>query len=229
MPQVVVLLADPDPDVTTGVGRELAAHGISVTSCRTGAEALMQAGRLSPDAILLAATLPDIDAIEVVKALREALPARVLLGAGPADAQTALAALAAGAVAVVARPYRTGELMPYLDGVRTEHDGADDGAVVLRIGPIELDPATYEVRVEGRRLALPLREFELLRYLMRRADRVVTREDIARDVWNRAEPIATNTINVHVKRLRKRLSDGPARMPLIRTVRGVGFRLVRPD
>ena len=228
MSQVVVLLADPDPDLAVEAGRDLAAHGVSVTTCRTGAEALMQAGRLGPDAVLLAATLPDIHAVDVVKALHEALPARVLLGAGPADAQTALEALAVGAAAVVARPYRTAELMPYLDGVRAEHEDSDD-EVLLRVGPIELDAATYEVRVDGRQLALPLREFELLRYLMRRADRVVTREDIARDVWNRAEPIATNTINVHVKRLRRRLGDGSARMPLIRTVRGVGFRLVRPD
>jgi len=163
----------------------------------------------------------------VVKALHEALPTRILLGAGPDDAHSALAALAAGAAAVVARPYRTAELMPYLDGVKAEH--ADDDEVLLRVGPIELDAATYEVRVDGQHLALPLREFELLRYLMRRADRVVTREDIARDVWNRAEPIATNTINVHVKRLRKRLGEGHARTQLIRTVRGVGFRLVHPE
>jgi two-component system, OmpR family, response regulator len=115
-----------------------------------------------------------------------------------------------------------------LDGVRAEQR-RDELGPVLRVGPIELDAATYEVRLDGRRLAIPLREFELLRYLMDRADRVVTRDDIARDVWNRAGPITTNTINVHVKRLRKRLGDGQARPSLIRTVRGVGFRLVHPD
>ena len=95
------------------------------------------------------------------------------------------------------------------------------------VGAVELDVHAYQVRVLGRGVHLPLREFELLHYLMRNADRTVTREQIMRHVWNSTESTSTNTIAVHVKRLRARLGDNDDQ--LIQTVRGVGYRLVTPQ
>ncbi|WP_336215707.1 response regulator transcription factor [Nonomuraea sp. LPB2021202275-12-8] len=97
---------------------------------------------------------------------------------------------------------------------------------VLAVGEVELDLHAYQVRVDGRIVHLPLREFELLLYLMRNADRTVTREQIMRHVWQAASSTSTNTISVHVKRLRARLGDDDDQ--LIQTVRGVGYRLVTP-
>ena len=92
------------------------------------------------------------------------------------------------------------------------------------VGKVELDVNAYQVKVDGRTVHLPLREFELLHYLMRNAHRTVTREQIMRHVWNSTDTTSTNTIAVHVKRLRARLGDNDDQ--LIQTVRGVGYRLV---
>ncbi|MBX6381960.1 MAG: response regulator transcription factor [Microbispora sp.] len=100
----------------------------------------------------------------------------------------------------------------------------DGRRTVLTIGDVELDVTAYQVKVGGRVVHLPLREFELLHYLMRNVDRTVTRERIMRDVWRSTDGMATNTIAVHVKRLRARLGDMEDTM--IQTVRGVGYRMV---
>ncbi|MEU0566299.1 response regulator transcription factor [Nonomuraea sp. NPDC005983] len=216
----VLLIADPDWAVVEEVAAVLEREGVAVTGVGDGAQGLLQAGALQPDVVLVAATLPVIDAVEFVRAVRLSRAVPVLLGVGEGHAEQAVAALAAGAAACVARPYRVPELLPFIQAASPE------GRKVLAVGPVELDIQAYQVRVDGRAVHLPLREFELLHYLMRNADRTVTREQIMRHVWHAAANTSTNTIAVHVKRLRHRLGDNDDQ--LIQTVRGVGYRLVTP-
>ncbi|WP_084516426.1 winged helix-turn-helix transcriptional regulator [Microtetraspora niveoalba] len=195
----ILLVADPDSDLI----RQLAAA-------------------LQPDAVLISASLPIIGPLDFVRAVRLARAVPVLLGIDfGSDAEQAVHALAAGATACVARPYRVPELLPLVQAAfrRQEADRA-----VLTIGNVELDVTAYQVKVDGKIVHLPLREFELLHYLMRNADRTVTREQIMRNVWHSADTMSTNTIAVHVKRLRARLGDVDDKM--LQTVRGVGYRLV---
>ncbi|MFI6741369.1 response regulator transcription factor [Nonomuraea sp. NPDC050451] len=216
----VLLIADPDGAVVEDLATALEREGVSVTGAPDGAQGLLQAGALQPDVVLVSATLPVIDAVEFVRAVRLARAVPVLLGVGEGHAEQAVRALAAGAAACVARPYRVAELLPFIQA-------ASPGArKVLAVGGVELDVQAYQVRVGGRAVHLPLREFELLQYLMRNADRTVTREQIMRHVWHAAANTSTNTIAVHVKRLRARLGDEDDQ--LIQTVRGVGYRLVTP-
>ncbi|MEU6717667.1 response regulator transcription factor [Nonomuraea sp. NPDC046802] len=216
----VLLIADPDQAVVEELATALEREGVSVTGAPDGAQGLLQAGALQPDVVLVSATLPVIDAVEFVRAVRLARAVPVLLGVGEGHAEQAVRALAAGAAACVARPYRVPELLPFIQAASPE------SRKVLTVGGVELDVQAYQVRVGGRAVHLPLREFELLQYLMRNADRTVTREQIMRHVWHAAETTSTNTIAVHVKRLRARLGDEDDQ--LIQTVRGVGYRLVTP-
>ncbi|WP_084959293.1 response regulator transcription factor [Thermoactinospora rubra] len=211
----VLLAADPDENVVKELATELEREGVSVVGASDGAQALLQAGALQPDVVLVSATLPVIGAVEFVRAVRLARAVPVLLGVGEGHAEQAVEALAAGASAVVARPYRVPELLPFIQAAPR----------VLCVGGVELDVVAHQVRVDGRAVHLPLREFELLHYLMRNADRTVTREQIMRNVWHSTDNASTNTIAVHVKRLRARLGDDEDR--LIQTVRGVGYRLSR--
>ncbi len=220
----VLLVADPDAGLIRELAAALEAEGVDVTGVADGAQALLQTGALRPDVVLVSATLTIIDAVEFVRAVRLAQGVPVLLGIGEGHAEQAVRALAAGATACVARPYRVPELLPLVQGafagdLRRER-------AVLTIGNVELDITAYQVRVGGILVHLPLREFELLHFLMRNADRTVTREQIMRHVWHSDDTMSTNTIAVHVKRLRARLRDDEDR--LIQTVRGVGYRLVTP-
>jgi two-component system OmpR family response regulator len=216
----VLLIADPDVVVVAEVAAALEREGVAVTGVPDGAQGLLQAGALQPDVVLVAATLPVIDAIDFVRTVRLSRAVPVLLGVGEGHAEQAVQALAAGAVACVARPYRVPELLPFI------HAASPEPRNLLVVGEVELDVQAYQVRVEGRIVHLPLREFELLQYLMRNADRTVTREQIMRHVWHAAASASTNTIAVHVKRLRARLGDEDD--TLIQTVRGVGYRLITP-
>ncbi|GGL17296.1 sensory transduction protein regX3 [Sphaerisporangium melleum] len=221
-PAPMLLVADPDADLVGELAAALEREGILVAGVPDGAQALLQAGALRPDVVLVSATLPVIGPVDFVRAVRLARTVPVLLGVGEGHAEQAVQALAAGATACVARPYRVPELLPL---VQAAFPG-DGGRGVLTVGGVELDVGAYQVRVGGLPVHLPLREFELLHYLMRNADRTVTREQIMRHVWHAADGMSTNTIAVHVKRLRARLGDDDDR--LIQTVRGVGYRLVTP-
>jgi two-component system, OmpR family, response regulator len=218
----MLLVADPDSGLIERLTAALASEGVDVTGVPDGAQALLQAGALRPDAVLISASLPIVGPVDFVRAVRLTRAVPVLLGIDlDSDAGPALHALEAGATACVARPYRVPELLPL---VQAAFRRQGPQRTVLTIGPVELDVTAYQVRVSGRIVHLPLREFELLHYLMRNADRTVTREQIMRNVWHSADAMSTNTIAVHVKRLRARLGDDDDKM--IQTVRGVGYRLV---
>ncbi|MGW3350787.1 response regulator transcription factor [Nonomuraea rubra] len=212
-----VLVADPDAELS-----ELSAYGVAVMHCDNGVEALLRIGAERPDVLLLTADLPGIEAVTLITSLRRSMNMTIIVGVGPGDAEIAMRALQAGATACVARPYRSSELLPLINA------GSGPSAP-LRVGGVELDEAAHVVRVCGEPVHVPLREFELLAYLMRNAGRVVTRHEISRQVWRSTVSPPNNTIAVHIKRLRRRIGDDEKNPALILTVRGVGYRLVGPE
>lgn len=217
----MLLVADPDTAGVEMLADALGREGVQVTGVADGAQALFQAGALGPDVVLVSASLPLITPVDFVRAVRASRPIPVLLGVGEGQAEPAMQALSAGATACVARPYRLQELLPLIQSTAGTNR-------IITVGDVELDVNAYQVRVGGRVVHLPLREFELLHYLMRNLDRTVTREQIMRHVWHASgDDVATNTIAVHVKRLRARLGDTDD--SLIQTVRGVGYRLLSPE
>ncbi|GAA4662647.1 response regulator transcription factor [Streptomyces chumphonensis] len=221
----VVLLADADERIRQGLTAHLARYRVSVVHCADGASALLETGLRQPDVLLVSARLPLLDGTDVLRVIRRRAATPVVLGVGPEDTGLVASALADGASACVARPYRPREVARLLSLA----DVGDRGwAHPLSCGPITLDPSTYEVHVHGRPTAqLPLREFQLLHLLMRNPRKVITRARIRNEVWG-DEAQRSNTITVHVRRLRERLGDDPHHPELIQTVRGVGYRLVPP-
>jgi DNA-binding response OmpR family regulator len=225
MPDTLVLLiADADADASTRLAGALAEHGVTALVCTDGAEALLVAGAEHPDAVLAAAALPTVDGAALARALRARTTIPVVLGVGDSDGSVAAEALAAGASACVAHPYRLPELLPILRGIRPH--GVVEAAPVLEYGVLRLDPATLQVHLAGRLIRMPMRELRLLQLLMTHADRVVTRERIRDAVWSGS--MGSNTLTVHIQRLRQRLGDDQLDPKLILTVRGVGYRLVPP-
>jgi DNA-binding response OmpR family regulator len=224
-PGLVLLVADPDPQVAADLADQLAARDINVTHCADGAEALLQIGLLAPDAILVAADMPTVDGPTLVSALRRGgSRTPIILGAGRGDAEAAVRALDEGASAAVGRPYRINEVLQLLN---LAYVGLGDDDRPISCGPITLNPASYEVRIDGDPVYLPLREFKLLHLLMSRAERLVTREEIRARLWG-TEAQRSNTITVHIRRLRERLGDDPHEPRIIQTVRGLGYRFVPP-
>lgn len=227
---MLLLLAEPDEGVADQAVTGLRGEGIQTEVCGTGAEALLRFGMVSPDVVLLAARLSVVPASTVIQVLRQHVTTPVIMGMGDGDVDEAGKALAAGATACIAHPYRLPELLALVHPIRSSAllPLEVDSGEVLQVGPIRLDPAAFDVQVNGRSVYLSPREFELLEYLMRHTDRFVTNEQIRRAVWGPGGN-DTNTITVHVRRLRSKLGDDPQRPTIIRNVRGRGYRITNPD
>lgn len=221
----LLLICDPDRQAAEALAEQLRARQIDVICCDDPAEALVQAGAMLPDAVLTAATVPPMDGATIARALNRRGHIPTLVGVGGGEGEQAGQALVAGARACVPRPYKAADILPLLRAISP--DTAADIQPVIEVGTLTLDPAAHEVTLRGRKVALPLREFQLLHLLMLHAGRVVTRHQINQLVWA-GEGEGSNTVNVHIRRLRARLGDNQKEPFIIIAVRGMGYRLDPP-
>lgn len=218
-----VLVVDAEKESQRTAATALVAAGVDVVWSTSGCAGLVRFGRDEPDVVLISSALPDLDAALVVGTIREQAPVPVLLGVGPGEAEALGRALLAGASGAVSRPYDPDQVVQRLDQVAPSMLTARR----LSLGPVELDAAARVVRVDGAELeGLPRKEFDLLRVLLQRADQVVTTGQVRAALWPEAGSApSSNAVAVHAARLRQRLDGRLA----LRTVRGVGYRLTRPD
>lgn len=223
-PRFLLLIADAEPALVNDLARQLTEHQIDVVTCHDAVDALLRAGILLPDAVLTAAAVPPVSGSAIARALHARTCVPIVVGVGDTDGTEATAALAAGATACIRRPYRMTEILPLLRSMRSDTAAAFGPPVV--VGALRLDPATMQVHLGDRPLRLPLREFQLLHLLMNHAGRVVTRQQIVRLIWGGED--ASNSVNVHIRRIRAHLGDDPQRPRTIVTVRGMGYRLDPP-
>jgi DNA-binding response OmpR family regulator len=221
----LLLVIDPDPDTSRALVAQMAERQIDVIVTDDPADGLLQAGALLPDAVLTAAQVPPLRGSAIAGTLHRLACIPTLVGVGANDGPEASLALTAGATACVARPYRITEILPMLRSIAP--DTTADFHLTVTSGALRLDPAAHEVTFHGRRIDLPMREFDLLHLLMLHAGRVITRHQINQLVWSRDDE-TSNTLNVHVKRLRNRLGDDPKSPTIIVSVRGLGYRLDPP-
>ncbi|HEY6593100.1 MAG TPA: response regulator transcription factor [Asanoa sp.] len=226
-PRFRLIVADPDVAMSQPSSlAELDRHGVDVEVCRSGGEALLAAATRRPDAVVVAAEAGELASTEVVTLLTARVGVPVLVGIGTGKGGFAGPALSAGATACVVRPYVVDELLPILRSIRPEAIAV--AGPPLQRGSLRLDSDKLEVSLHGRRIRLPLREFDLLRYFMAHADRLLTRDEIWAALWGGPASHASNTLTVHIKRLRARLGDDQSDPRIILTVRGLGYRFVPP-
>jgi DNA-binding response OmpR family regulator len=216
--------------VGNAVSKGLEAEGYEIAWAQTGEEGFFYASSQTFDLILLDVMLPGRDGIEVLHTLRKQGSKTPILLLTAKDAiEDRVLGLDAGADDYLVKPFAFAELSARLRAL-LRRNRPEATAEVLTIAALEIDPIRRVVSREGRRIDLTAREFELLEYLARNHDRVVSREMLARDVWKeggRATPL-DNVIDVHVARLRRKMDD-PFEAKLLHTVRGVGFTLSEAD
>ncbi|MEW2247896.1 response regulator transcription factor [Streptomyces sp. NPDC006975] len=216
-----LLLAEPDEELALKAKTGFEDAGLHTVVCHDGAEALLQVGTRHPGAVLLGAPLPIVGAAQVTELIARLSPVPVLVAAGPDGAAEASAAVTAGAIAYVARPYRIEEIVPLINFRRAAQD---DSPRPLVVGDIELDPIGFHVYVRSRSLQLPVREFLLLRYFMENSNRVISRQELTRALWG-TDSLNSNTLTVHVRRVRDRLREEGESCCTIDAIRGMGYRL----
>jgi DNA-binding response OmpR family regulator len=220
---VRVLIVEDDWKVASALKSGLAAEGCEAAVARTGEEGYYLATTEPFDAILLDLMLPGRGGLEVLASLRKrgfSLPVLVLTARDGVDDR--VLGLDTGADDYLVKPFAFAELLARLRALLRR--GRPEGAALLRLDDLEIDPVERTVTRAGLAIDLTSREFDLLRYLVRHQGLIVSRDMLARDVWKepaRGTPL-DNVIDVHIARLRRKIDHDTARR-LIHTVRGVGF------
>jgi two-component system, OmpR family, copper resistance phosphate regulon response regulator CusR len=222
---VRILLVEDEIKVGNAVSEGLRAEGYEVAWAETGEEGFFHASSQGFDLIVLDVMLPGRDGIEVLQTLRkQGSRTPVLLLTAKDAIEDRVLGLDAGADDYLVKPFAFAELTARIRALMRRNKPESSG--VVSIASLEIDPIRRIVSREGHRIDLTAREFELLEYLARNHGRVVSRQMLARDVWqetDRATPL-DNVIDVHVARLRRKMDD-PFDIKLLHTVRGVGFTL----
>lgn len=223
-----VLVVDDDEDVRSSLGRALRLSGFVVATADDGSSALRQVAADPPDCVVLDVTMPRMDGVAVVTALRalgHEVP--VCLLSARSTVGDRVTGLEAGADDYLVKPFALAELVARLNALlRRPSPISPAGEPALVVGPLVLDPARRTVHLHGVPVELTKREHELLAVLVRHATVVLTRQRLLEEVWGYDFAVDTNVVDVFVGYLRRKLeADGTPR--LVHTVRGVGF-VLRP-
>jgi DNA-binding response OmpR family regulator len=219
-----ILLVEDDDGIARPLVAALRGSGYDVTRVSSGQQALANASGV--DAIVLDLGLPDLDGVEVCRRLRRRAPqARVLMLTARTTEADVVVGLDAGADDYVTKPFRLAELLARLRALLRRTGGADVlEHPVLTAQDVRVDPAARRAWRGERELDLTPKEFDVLRVLVEHAGRVVTREQLLRDVWETTWGGSSKTVDMHLSWLRRKLGDPPTDQRYITTVRGVGFR-----
>lgn len=219
-----VLVVEDEPTIAAEVEHALVAHGYEVTIARTGRAAISAAAAQAPDAVVLDLGLPDLDGVHVCRLLRADLPTVPIIIATARDADVdVVVGLDAGASDYVVKPFSIAVLLARLRAhLRRVADVDAVGAIV--VGTLRVDIDAHRAFVDGAEIDLRPKEFALLRVLVERAGRVVTRDHLLSEVWDLHWESSTKTLDMHVHALRRKLGRRPDHLPWISTVRTVGYR-----
>jgi DNA-binding response OmpR family regulator len=217
-----VLVVEDDADIAGVVRRSLGMEGYDVRIAGDGVDALQQASVFSPDAVVLDLGLPSLDGVEVCRRLREEGDVPILVLTARDALESRVEGLDSGADDYLVKPFERDELLARLRALLRRRPPR--GEAFLVVGDLRLNPATREVCRGRRQLDLTSREFELLEHLMRNERLVVSRQRLLDEVWDYHPYAETNTVDVFVSNLRRKLEAG-GEPRLLHTVRGTGYVL----
>ncbi|CAL9619646.1 Transcriptional regulatory protein SrrA [Streptomyces sp. enrichment culture] len=223
-----VLVVDDDPTVAEIVTGYLDRAGYLVDRAGDGPEALARAAAHRPDLVVLDLMLPGMDGLEVCRRLRGHGPVPVIMLTARGDEDDRVLGLEVGADDYVTKPFSPRELVLRVESVLRRARPAPDASGLLRAAGLSVDPAARRATRNGAEIALTVREFDLLVFFLRNPGRAYAREELMREVWG-WDFGDLSTVTVHVRRLRGKVEDDPARPRLIRTVWGVGYRFDPSD
>ncbi len=222
-----VLIVEDEESLADPLAFLLRKEGFEATVVTDGRSALAEFDRAGADIVLLDLMLPGMSGTDVCKQLRSRSSVPVIMVTARDSEIDKVVGLELGADDYVTKPYSARELIARIRAVLRRR-GEDDSEVVegvLECGPVRMDVERHLVTVNGESITLPLKEFDLLEYLMRNSGRVVTRVQLIDRVWGSDYVGDTKTLDVHVKRLRSKIEADPANPVHLLTVRDLGYKL----
>jgi two-component system response regulator RegX3 len=222
-----ILIVEDEASFSEALEFLLGKEGFSVVTADNGAEALRKFDQGGIDLVLLDLMIPEVSGTEVCRQIRSKSRVPIIMLTAKDSEVDKVVGLEIGADDYVTKPYSSRELVARIRAVLRRNHGEDVEATpgVLVVGEVRMDIDRHQVSVNGATVSLPLKEFELLEFLMRNAGRVLTRMQLIDRVWGSDYVGDTKTLDVHIKRLRAKIESDPANPTLIQTVRGLGYKM----
>ncbi|RPF55386.1 response regulator transcription factor [Aquisalibacillus elongatus] len=221
-----ILIVDDEESITTLIDYNLMQEGYHTAVVHDGETALTLAEKESFDLILLDLMLPSMDGIEVCQTLRShghQVPIIMLTAKG--EEEDKITGLDVGADDYITKPFSPKELLARIRAVLRRSVPSEEEQEVIRFNDIKINVETYEVFKGEQLIEFTKKEFELLLYLANRMNKPVKREVLLQDVWDFDFIGDTRIVDVHISHLREKLEDQPKKPTMIKTVRGIGYKL----
>ncbi|CAB4639910.1 unannotated protein [freshwater metagenome] len=223
-----ILVVEDETSFSEALKYLLGREGFDVVVADTGAHALEIFDQTNPDLLLLDLMLPGVSGTEVCRQIRTKSQVPIIMLTAKDSEIDKVVGLELGADDYVTKPYSSRELIARIRAVlrrNAEPAERSDASSLFTAGPVTLDTERHIVTIHGASVPFPLKEFELLEYLLRNIGRVLTRTQIIDRVWGSDYVGDTKTLDVHIKRLRAKIEEDPANPVFIQTVRGLGYKM----
>ena len=221
-----ILIVEDEESVLDPLELLLSKEGFTIETARDGREALEKFAKTNPDLILLDLMLPEVSGTEVCRQIRTKSQVPIIMLTAKDTEVDKVVGLELGADDYVVKPYSKAELVARIKAVlrRNNADAFVNQGGSISAGPVVIDVERHQVSINGENITLPLKEFELLEFLVRNSGRVLTRSQLIDRVWGSDYFGDTKTLDVHVKRLRAKIEKDPANPVYIQTIRGLGYK-----
>lgn len=221
-----ILVVDDEAAIRKFLRVGLEAQDYQVAEAVSGQEGLAQAVSFRPDLVVLDLELPDMKGSEVLRRLREWTPIPIIVLTVRDSDEDKVALLDAGADDYLTKPFSMPELMARIRVAERHRSHHDSGTAIFRSGPLEVDLASRQIKVDGVEIHLTATEYAILRLLVEHAGKVVIHRHLLKEIWGPNAVEHTQYLRVYVGHLRKKIERGPNSPELIRTEAGVGYRLM---
>jgi two-component system response regulator RegX3 len=223
-----ILIVEDESSFSEALAFLLGKEGFETVVAEDGRKALDVFNQEGADLILLDLMIPEVSGVEVCRTVRTASQVPIIMLTAKDAEIDKVVGLELGADDYVTKPYSSRELIARIKAVMRRGTGEDEiihNQDILEVGPVKLNIGKHQVSVNGNPISLPLKEFELLEFLMRNSGRVLTRSQLIDRVWGGDYYGDTKTLDVHIKRLRAKIESDPTNPVLIQTIRGLGYKL----
>lgn len=224
-----VLIIEDDKEIVDAISLafQIRWPEAKVISTRLGQKGVELVESESPDIVILDLGLPDITGFDVLRQIRQFSAVPTIILTVRADEADVVKGLEWGADDYITKPFRQLELLARVKSMIRRHTPAEENMIVF--GPLRLDPETAQLQMGDKEIALTVTEKNILAHLMKNSGRVVTHSNLAEAVWGDDYPGATDSLKVHIRRLREKIEEDPGKPRIILTKTGIGYFLAKNE
>ena len=220
-----ILVVDDDPDIIELLKYNLSSEGYKVKSASNGIQAVSLAKEFIPDLTILDIMMPNMDGVETCRQIRsipELADKFIIFLTARSEEYSEIAAFEIGADDYITKPIKPRALISRINALFRRKVKKDPGSSKISLGNLEVDRASYTVKLDNKKIILPKKEFELLFFLAQNPDQVFGRDDLIKNIWGSDVYVLARTVDVHIRKIREKIGDG-----FITTIKGVGYKFVR--